>query len=294
MPDDNIYNIQWFPGHMAKAKRMISESLGAVDAVIELRDARIPFSSANPDIRKICSGKKRITVLNKCDLAQEAVTSAWIASLSQSKDVCVAVDSGTGRGLKTLVSSLRDLLSDKLERQREKAYNRNIRVMVLGIPNVGKSTFINKLAGGARAKVENRPGVTRDRQWVRTSLGIDLLDMPGVLWPRFDDRTVAENLALTGAIRDDILDSESLALILISRLTDACPDLLCARYKLYPEAVNGKTPSEIFEMIAAARGMLLRGGIIDSERCSSVLLDEFRAAKIGRVTLEKPTEGLKN
>ena len=290
MPDENIYNIQWFPGHMAKARRMISESLGAVDAVIELRDARIPFSSANPDIRKICSGKRRITVLNKCDLAEEAATSAWIASLSERGDACVAVDSGTGRGLKTLVSSLRDLLSDKIDRQREKSYNKNIRVMVLGIPNVGKSTFNNKLAGGARAKVENRPGVTRDRQWVRTPLGIDLLDMPGVLWPRFDDRTVAENLALTGAIRDDILDEESLALVLISRLMKTCPALLCARYRLDPEACAEKRPDEIFEMIAAARGMLLRGGVIDSERTSSVLLDEFRAAKIGRVSLERPTE----
>ena len=288
MPDDNIYNIQWFPGHMAKARRMIAESLSSVDVVIELLDARIPFSSANPDIRKLCSGKRRITVLNKSDLSDEASLGRWISALTEDGRICVGADSGSGRGINRAVSAIKQLMSDKTERLKEKAYSKNIRAMVLGIPNVGKSTFINKLAGSSKTKTENRPGVTRDRQWVRTPHGIDLLDMPGVLWPKFDDRIVAENLALTGAIRDDILDQETLALILISRLLTVAPSLFRSRFRLDTADVEGKTPSEVFETVARKRGMIVRGGEIDSERTSGVLLEEFRSGKIGRITLELP------
>lgn len=187
-----------------------------------------------------------------------------------------------------VVSGLRRMLADKTERLKEKSYSKNIRAMVLGIPNVGKSTFINRLAGAVKAKAENRPGVTRDRQWVRTSYGIDLLDTPGVLWPRFDDRTVAENLAVTGAIRDDILDQESLAVVLVGRLLASAPSLLAARYRLLPEDTEDTTPYEVFLTIAKKRGMIRRGGEPDTERAAAVLLDEFRSGKIGRITLELP------
>ncbi len=288
MADDNVYNIQWFPGHMAKTRRMIAESLHSVDAVIELLDARIPFSSANPDIRSVCAGKRRLTVLNKCDLSDKKTLELWKEYISSDGTYCVAADSTSGTGMNDVVSGLRRMLADKTERLKEKSYSKNIRAMVLGIPNVGKSTFINRLAGAVKAKAENRPGVTRDRQWVRTSYGIDLLDTPGVLWPRFDDRTVAENLAVTGAIRDDILDQESLAVVLVGRLLASAPSLLAARYRLLPEDTEDTTPYEVFLTIAKKRGMIRRGGEPDTERAAAVLLDEFRSGKIGRITLELP------
>lgn len=281
--------IQWFPGHMAKTRRLISENLSNVDIILEVLDARIPMSSRNPEIARLTAGKPRIVLLNKSSLADERKTDAFRTHLSDQTTVCIAIDCITGQGLNKIEPAMRELLREKLERWKAKGMKgRRFRAMVLGVPNVGKSSLINRIAGGKRAKVENRPGVTMNKQWVPTSLGFDLMDMPGVLWPKFQDPTVGENLALTGAIKDDILDTESLALILCSRLRLLYPVLFSARYKL-GDLLSDETlsPLDIFMTIGRKRGFLISGGEIDTERTASVLLDEFRAAKIGRITLDE-------
>ena len=213
--------IQWFPGHMAKTRRMISENLSAVDAVIEILDARIPASSRNPEIDRICGEKPRLVLLNKSGLADESVTARWVERYTQNGIVCLSCDCQSGSGIQRIAPALRSLCAEKLERYRDKGMEgRKLKTMVLGIPNVGKSSLINRLTGAKKAKVENRPGVTLDKQWVATGIGIDLLDMPGVLWPKFDDKRVAENLAITGAIKDAILDPEELASVLCDTLID--------------------------------------------------------------------------
>lgn len=281
--------IQWFPGHMAKTRRMISENLGAVDAVIEVRDARIPKSSKNPEIEKLIGFKPRIILLNKASLADPEATRKWAEFYSGKGSVCIPTDCLSGNGLQRIPQELKALLSDKLDKYDEKGMaGRHLRAMVLGIPNVGKSSLINKLAGGKKARVEDRPGVTRDKQWFPTSLGIDLLDMPGVLWPKFDERTVGENLAMTGAIKDDILAADEIALALVGRLRRAYPALLAARYKLDPtDDFGGIETWELYELIARRRGFILRGNEINYDRTSAVLLDEFRSGAIGRITLDK-------
>lgn len=280
--------IQWFPGHMAKTRRLISENLSNVDIVLEVLDARIPLSSRNPEISRLTAGKPRIILLNKCALADERKTEAFRAYLSEDNTVCIAIDCITGQGLNRIAPAMRELLQEKLARWEAKGmHGRRFRAMVLGIPNVGKSSLINKIAGGKRAKVENRPGVTLTKQWVPTTLGFDLMDMPGVLWPKFEDPIVGENLALTGAIKDDVLDLESLALILCARLKDLYPESFAARYKL-GTLLNSEeiAPLDIFMEIGKKRGFLISGGEINTERTASVLLDEFRSAKIGRVTID--------
>ena len=280
--------IQWFPGHMAKTRRLISENLSNVDIVLEVLDARIPLSSRNPEISRLTAGKPRIVLLNKCALADERKTEAFRAYLSGDNTVCIAIDCITGQGLNRIAPAMRELLHEKLARWEAKGmHGRRFRAMVLGIPNVGKSSLINKIAGGKRAKVENRPGVTLTKQWVPTTLGFDLMDMPGVLWPKFEDPIVGENLALTGAIKDDVLDLESLALILCARLKDLYPESFAARYKL-GTLLNSEeiAPLDIFMEIGKKRGFLISGGEINTERTASVLLDEFRSAKIGRVTID--------
>jgi len=280
--------IQWFPGHMAKTRRLISENLRLVDIVIELVDARIPQSSRNPEIKRLCSGKPILTLLNKSSLADPAKTKEWIRHLTEDGTPAIAIDCMKGDGIREIEPAVRRILSAKLEKLKAKGMSgRTIRAMIVGVPNCGKSSLINKLCGSKKAKVENRPGVTRDKQWVATSIGIDLLDTPGVLWPKFEDQVIGENLAFTGAIRDDILDTETLASKLCRRLMDTYPAEFCARYKLTPE-IGEMSDFDILTELGRKRGFLISGGEIDTERAADCVLDEFRAAKIGRITLERP------
>lgn len=282
--------IQWFPGHMAKTRRMITENLKQIDLVVELLDARIPASSKNPEIDRLVGQKPVMTVLAKASLADAAANRQWLAYYQQLGKRAVAADFLNGFGVQEITSASRELLADKLERYGAKGMaGRTLKAMVVGIPNVGKSSFINRLSGGKKAKVENRPGVTLTKQWVTTSAGFDLLDMPGVLWPKFEDQTVGENLAMTGAIKEDILDLERVSTALCGRLRERYPTLMDERYRLGDMAqYNEFRNDEILELIGKKRGYLLSGGEVDLERTSHMLLNEFQSAKIGRITLELP------
>ncbi len=281
--------IQWFPGHMAKTRRMIKECLGQVDIVLELLDARIPYSSKNPEIREIVGDKPKLTVLTKATLADAQTSKSWQKYYEDRGERTVIIDSQTGLGLDKLESAVKDILKEKIQRYRDKGMEgRKLKAMIVGIPNVGKSSLINKLAKGSKAKVENRPGVTVNKQWVSTDIGIDLLDMPGVLWPKFEDQTVGENLAITGAIRDKILDVEELAMVMCDRLVITAKDELYARYKLTDETADGLDCYDLFCLIGKNRGFLMSGGSINETRTAEMLLEEFRSAKIGRISLERP------
>ena len=283
--------IQWFPGHMAKTRRMISDCLGSVDIILELLDARIPYSSKNPEIERLTAGKPKLTVLTKASLADPEVNRLWVEYYKKKGKSCVLIDSTDSTGIKALSDAIKKTLSDKLERYAEKGMEgRKLKAMIVGIPNVGKSSLINRLSGAKRAKVEDRPGVTVNKQWVTTEIGIDLLDMPGVLWPKFEDERVGENLALTGAIRDKILDTEEMAMILCSRLMDVAPQKFMARYKLSEDETYGLDGYDLFELVARKRGMLMAGGAVNSSRCAEMLLDEFRGAVIGKISLESPSD----
>ncbi len=278
--------IQWFPGHMARTRRRIKENLGLVDAVCEIVDARIPRSSRNPDLNSIIGGKPRLIILNKADLADENATKEWIKHYSSDGCRVMTADSKKGVGVKQFIPEIKTLLKDKLERYRQKGMRgKMLRVMIVGIPNVGKSSFINKLAGRS-AKVEDRPGVTRGNQWFSLGGGVEVMDTPGVLWPKFDDAAVGEMLAFTGAVKDTIIDIEHLALRLIETLTPAYEENICVRFKVEPD----KDALHMLEKIAVRRGMLIKGGEADIERASVMFLDEFRAGKLGRITLELPEE----
>ena len=282
-------NIQWFPGHMAKTRRLIKENLKNVDAVIELLDARIPESSRNPEIRKLCADKPSIILLNKSDLADPEATKAFAKSYTDKNTICLETDCASGKGISQISPALRSLCSQKLERYEEKGMSgRALKAMVVGIPNVGKSSLINRICGNKKAKVENRPGVTLNKQWVTTDIGILLMDMPGVLWPKFEDPTVGENLAITGAIKDDVLDVEEIAMTLCGRLREMYPEYLQIRYKLdkIPD-VEEIDNYDLMCLIGRKRGFLISGGEVNTERTANMLLDEFRAAKIGRITLDK-------
>ncbi len=281
--------IQWFPGHMAKTRRMISENLKNVDIVIEILDARIPRSSRNPEITRLIEGKPSLILLNKANLADPEQNKLWQAHYSTETSACILVDCLTGEGLNKILPAIKELLREKLARYEAKGMTgRRLFAMVLGIPNVGKSTLINKLSGGKKAKVENRPGVTRDKQWVSTGIGVDLLDMPGILWPKFEDKTVGENLALTGAVKDDILDIESLAMVYCNRMKTMYPEMLAARYKLGdPAEFTDMGDYDLLSFIGKKRGFLISGGEINTERAADMLLDEFRSAKPGRITLDR-------
>jgi len=289
------HEIQWFPGHMAKTRRLISENLKNVDVVIEILDARIPHSSKNPEIKKLCADKPTIILLNKSSLADPAVTKFWADKYTNDNTICIETDCITGKGVEKLPDAIKKLLSRKIERYDNRGMSgRSVKAMVLGIPNVGKSSLINKLCGNKKAKVENRPGVTLDKQWVSTNIGILLLDMPGILWPKFEDRFVGENLAITGAIKDDVLDIETIATALVARLRRAYPELLAARYKLddinkYEELSD----YDLLLLIGKKRGCLISGGEVDSERVANLVIDEYRAAKIGRISLDKNYEDRK-
>ena len=281
--------IQWFPGHMAKTRREIGENLKNVDFVIELLDARIPKSSENPEIARICGDKPRLVLLSRAALADPKYSKEWKAYFAENGRACIFYDCITGEGFSEIMPAARALLAEKLERYREKGMaGRRLRAMIVGIPNVGKSSIINKLSGTKSAKVENRPGVTRQKQWIPTNAGFDLLDTPGVLWPKFDDQKIGENLAVTGAIKDDILDIETIAAILVGRLRELYPDKLMSRYKLKEDALAEElTNFDVLEKIGRARGFLISGGEIDTERTAKILLEEFRNGKIGRMTLDR-------
>lgn len=281
--------IQWFPGHMAKTRRQMKECLPLVDIVLELIDARIPYSSRNPELSELLGDKPRITVFTKYSLADPTLTKKWFDIYTGAGEICAIIDSQTGYGLDELPKIIRSALSEKIERYRAKGMeNRVLRAMIVGIPNVGKSSLINKLARGKKAKVENRPGVTLSKQWVPTGIGFDLLDMPGVLWPKFEDATVGENLAITGAIADKILDTEELAMLLCSKLLSCATDAFMTRYKLTEEDCQGLDSYDLFELVGRRRGLLISGGEVNHERCADMLLEEFRNGKIGRITLDLP------
>ena len=282
--------IQWFPGHMAKTKRLITECLPLVDIVIEVLDARIPVSSKNPVLDSLLGQKPRLAVFSKSALADPEASRLWQAYYREKGTETIFYDCRNGENLNAIAPKVREILGEKLERYESKGMTgRKLKAMIVGIPNVGKSSLINALAGSNRAKVENRPGVTLTKQWITTKVGIDLLDMPGVLWPKFEDRIVGENLAITGAIKDDVLDIEQLAVLLVGRLRKIAPEKLSERYKLGDMAQYDDIPDhELFEIIGRKRGFLVSGGEVDWERSANMLLDEFRAARIGRITLEVP------
>ena len=283
--------IQWFPGHMAKTRRLIGENLPKVDIVIELLDARIPKSSRNPEIAKICKDKPLLTLFNKASLADPKACKIWENDFKKKGEFALFIDCHTGQGIDKILPTVKSALAEKVARYEDKGMSgRKLRAMIVGIPNVGKSTLINRLAGSKKAKAEDRPGVTVNLQWVPTSIGIDLLDMPGVLWPKFEDETVGENLAMTGAIKDQILDTELIAAVLCERLQKVAPEAFAARYKLSKEQIKDYDKWQLFEAVGRKRGFLIPGGEIDTERTAGILLDEFRACKIGRITLELPEE----
>ena len=281
--------IQWFPGHMAKTRKLISENIKMVDCVIEMLDARIPISSRNPEIDKLLGSKRRLIVLNKSDMANPKVSQEWDKYFRQIGLKCIFVDSKKGTGIKEFKNCIRTDLKDIIEKDAAKGRkNRTIRTMVVGIPNVGKSSFINKISGRSIALTGDRPGVTKSKQWIRLNEEIELLDTPGILWPKFEDIDVALNLAFTGAIKDDILDITEIASGLVTKLADICPDLLKERYKL--ECDLSQDGYELLKECGRKRGCLVSGGEIDLYRISAIILDEFRGCKIGRITLEFPKE----
>ncbi len=285
-----IPSIQWFPGHMAKTKRMIKASLPLVDAVVEIIDARIPNSSKNPDLQTLIEGKPRVVILNKCDTADEASVRKWISWYNKQGITAIATDCRSGRGVNKFVPAVKSVLKDMLAKYEAKGMTgRVIHVMVVGIPNVGKSSFINRLAKQKKAKVEDRPGVTLNKQWVKIADDVELLDMPGVLWPKFEDKTVGERLAFTGAVKDDVVDVEALASRLLYVLNGIYRDTLTSRYKIQTE--DEEDGYEILKKVGKSRGMLISGGEINTERAAITVLDEFRSGKLGRVTLELPGDG---
>ncbi len=284
--------IQWFPGHMAKTRRLIAENLKEVDIIVEILDARIPYSSKNPEIAKIIGDKPCLTVLNKASIADKATTRKWIEYYKSQNKYAISVDCISGEGFSQLAQAVKEILADKIKRYEDKGMaGRKLKAMFVGIPNVGKSSLINKLCGSKKAKVENRPGVTLNKQWIPTTIGLDLMDMPGVLWPKFEEKIVGENLAITGAIKDAILDTEYIAVILCERLKRLAPDKLIARYKItQAELDECEMNYEIFELVGRKRGFLISGGEVNTERTANTLLEEFRSAKIGNISLETPED----
>ena len=282
-----IPSIQWFPGHMTKTKRMIKASLPLVDAVVEILDARVPESSRNPDLQSLIEGKPRIIILNKCDTADDASTQKWISWYRNQGILAIAADCRSGKGLNKFIPAVKQVLADLIQKYESKGMKgRVLHLMVVGIPNVGKSSFTNRLAGQKKAKVEDRPGVTRTKQWVKLSEDIELLDMPGVLWPKFEDMSVGEKLAFTGAVKDDVVDIETLACRLLCVLNSLYKNELTTRYKI--ETVEDEDGYELLKKVGKARGMLVSGGEINTERAAITVLDEFRGGKLGRITLELP------
>lgn len=292
-------SIQWFPGHMAKTRRLMQSNLKLVDAVVEMTDARIPISSRNPEMDRLVGSKPRLVVLNKCDAADETVTSMWLDFYKRNGINALSMDCRSGKGVSKFIPALKELLKDQIEIWNSKGMvGRPVRIMIVGIPNVGKSSFINRLAGSKRARVEDRPGVTRGKQWVSIGNEIELLDMPGVLWPKFEDKTVGEHLAFTGAVKDEVMDLEYLACRLLQFLYEKYPESIIERYNISLDGIHKDEMSmsdctlgfEILERIGRKRGFLISGGEINTERTSVTVLDEFRGGKLGRLSIESPRD----
>ena len=282
-------NIQWFPGHMTKAQRMIEDSIKQVDAVCEILDARIPYSSRNPDIDRLAAGKPRLIILNRTDLADPAITAQWRAYFEKSGIKILETDAKTGKGVNGFAPALRELLKDKIADYAAKGQvNRPMRVMILGIPNVGKSTFINKVAKRKAAIAGDKPGVTRGKQWITVDQGLLLLDTPGILWPKFEDPEVGMRLAYTGAVKEDVIDTETLACHFIALLAKYYPQTLSERYKL--EAPEGADGYELLQLAGKKRGYLVSGGEVNTERMAKALMDDYRSGKLGKLTLESPED----
>ena len=290
MSDNQKQTVQWFPGHMAKTRRLIKESLPMVDAVTELLDARIPYSSRNPELDELTQKKPRIVLLNKCDMADDNITRQWVEYFRSKGQYALPVDCRTGKGLNKYGELVREVLKETIQKNEERGMpGKALRMMVVGIPNTGKSSFINRMAGKNRAKVADKPGVTRQNQWFAIGSGIELLDTPGVLWPKFDDPKVGDRLAFIGAVKNEVLDSETMAVRLIEVLVDGYEDKLTGRYKLknIPD-VHSVMPWEILEEIGRERGMLIKGGEVNTERASVMLLEEYRSGKMGKISFERP------
>ncbi|MBQ1871157.1 MAG: ribosome biogenesis GTPase YlqF [Lachnospiraceae bacterium] len=284
---DNVTAINWYPGHMTKARRMMQEDIKLIDVVIELLDARIPLSSRNPDIDELAGNKKRMILLNKADLADEAITRKWTEYFTGLNVEVVTLDSRTQNKMKAVLASVMETCKEKIERDRKRGIiNRPVRAMVVGIPNVGKSTFINSFAKKAVTKTGNKPGVTKGKQWIRLNKDVELLDTPGILWPKFEDRQVGIKLALIGSINDEILNIEELALDLIDRLRGDYPGIIKDRYNIEEDGKN----HEVLERIAVRRGAIKKGNEVDYEKAANIVIDEYRAGKLGRISLEKPAE----
>ena len=281
-----MQNLQWYPGHMAKTRRMIEENLKNIDVVVEILDARIPFSGRNPNFDDIIVNKPRLVVMNKYDLADASITDKWTNWYQSQGIKVIPISCATGLGINKIAPASRELIREKIEKANAAGRNISVKIMMVGIPNVGKSTLINKLSGKASAKTGDRPGVTRAKQWIRLANGLELLDTPGILPPKFEDQRVAVNLAYTGAIRDEIMEIELLAYSLLEYLRDNYRQNLCERYKL--DDIECLAGHEILELIGRKRGCVISGGEIDTERAANILLDELRGCKIGKITLEKP------
>lgn len=281
-------NLQWYPGHMAKTRRLIEENLKFIDVVVEILDARIPFSGRNPNFDDIIKHKPRLLVMNKSDLADKDLTSVWIDWYKKQGLTVIPISCTTGAGINKVTTQARALIQDKIDREKEKGRNRTLKIMMVGIPNVGKSSLINRLIGKASTKTGDRPGVTRGKQWLRLKGDIELLDTPGILPPKFEDQEAAKRLAYTGAIKDEIMNTELLSYDLCEYLRDNYSELVCARYKL--DTIDGLKGYEILEKIGKKRGFVISGGEVDMERAANMVLDELRGAKIGNITLERPND----
>lgn len=285
-----MQNIQWYPGHMKKTERQIEKVLPLIDAVAEIADARIPVSSRNPELAGIVKDKPRIILLNKCDMADKSATDRWISKFRSEGIIAIPMDCRSGRGIENFVKSVKTLLKDKLDLYDQKGMTgKPLRVMVVGIPNVGKSSFINRMSKITKAGVADRPGVTRGNQWFKIDDRLELLDTPGVLWPKFEDERVGEHLAFTGAVKDDVIDKELLAVRLLECMMAGYPDRLKNRYKVNSDEYNDGY--DLLQAIGKKRGMMMRGGDVDTERAATMLLDEYRGGKLGTITLELP-EGI--
>ncbi len=283
-----MQNLQWYPGHMAKTRRLIEANLKLIDVVVEILDARIPFSGRNPNFDDIIRNKPRLLVLNKSDLADKNRTKQWIDWYAAQGLKVIPISCSTGMGINTVLNEARALIQDKIDREKEKGRNRTLKIMMVGIPNVGKSSLINRLIGKASTKTGDKPGVTRGKQWLRIKGDTELLDTPGILPPKFEDQSVAMKLAYTGAIKDEIMNTELLAYSLCEYLRDNYTEALCSRYKL--DSVEGLKGYEVLEKIGKKRGFVISGGETDMERAANMVLDELRGAKIGNITLEIPQD----
>ncbi len=291
MENQNKQYIQWFPGHMTKTRRQIQSDIKLIDIVVEIIDARIPVSSSNPDLAELIQNKPKLVLLNKCDKANRNATKQWVDYYSKLEIKAIPVDCKSGKGLNQFVPSVRSILADKFKSKQAKGMkNPILRVMIVGIPNVGKSSFINRIAKQTRAKVEDRPGVTRGNQWYTISKDLEMLDTPGVLWPKFDDMTVGEHLAFTGAIKDNILDIELLAVDFLELMMKHPTQEFLQRFKLTESDIKDKSGYDMLAVVGRKRGMLISGGEIDTERAASLVMDEYRDGKFGNITLEYPGE----